>query len=173
MSKKSSPRWAIGAVVLASLISCSPKAETPIATTSPTTTVEPPSAETTAIKVPPGAVVAPPAPVSEPGYSGVWAAKSADCVDATKAYQLSGGMLKLTPQSRVCSVNSLQEEHPTGRSAIFHITAGCVMDPPTGAAPAGADTVTLTFGASDTVMKMKVNADPEMTLERCPTAPTP
>jgi hypothetical protein len=51
--------------------------------------------------------------------------------------------------------------------------AGCVLDPPTGVTPAGTDKVTLTFGASDTVMKMKVNADPEMTLERCPTTPTP
>lgn len=172
MNAKSSQRWAIGAVTLAALIACSPKTETPAADT-PAVAVEPPSAETTATKVPPGAVTVPPTPVTEPGYSGVWAPKSADCIETTKTYQLSREALKLTPQARVCAVNSLQEEHPTGRSAIYRIAAGCVADPPAGNTPPGTDTITLTFGASDTVMKMKVNADPEMTLERCPAAPTP
>ena len=169
--RKSFPKyWAIAAATLTTLIACSPQPETPAA---PAAAVEPPSAETLPTKVPPGAVAVPPAPIMEPGYAGVWAKASKDCIETTKTYVLSGAALMLKPEARTCEVKSLQEEHPTGRSAIYRITAACVTDPPTGAAPAAADGVTLTFGASDTVMKMKVNADAELTLERCPAPPNP
>lgn len=167
MQTTSAERWAIGAVVLAVLVACSPQAEQPSAP------VEPPTAETVAIKVPPGTLAVPKPPASEPGYSGVWAATSAACTDSAKTYQLSGQALTLTPQSRNCAVKSLGEEHPSGRSAIYLITAACVAEPPTGAQPAADDTITLTFGAADTVMQMQVNAGAPMTLERCPVAPTP
>lgn len=159
--------WAISAATLTLAIACSPAAETPATDTTP------PPAETEAIKVSPGTVAVPPPPASEPGYSGVWAPKSADCTDSTKTYLLSGETLTLTPQSRTCTVKSLAEEHPTGRSAIYHLTAACVSDPPTGATPLADDAVTLTFGASDTVMQMQVNSGEPMTLERCPVSPTP
>lgn len=167
MQAKQARIWAIGAVALTLAIACSPAAETPVAE------VTPPPAETEAIKVPPGTVAVPPPPASEPGYSGVWPPKSADCTDSTKTYQLNGETLTLTPQSRTCTVKSLAEEHPTGRSAIYRLTAACISDPPTGATPVADDAFTLTFGASDTVMQMQVNSGDPMTLERCPVSPTP
>jgi hypothetical protein len=41
------------------------------------------------------------------------------------------------------------------------------------AASPGVDLITLTFGASDTVMQMQLNADKVLTLERCPAPPNP
>ena len=167
MQAKQARIWAIGAVTLTLAIACSPPAQQSV------TAAEPPPAETEAIKVPPGTVAVPPPPASEPGYSGVWAPKSANCTDSTKTYQLSGEALSLTPQSRTCTVKSLAEEHPTGRSAIYRLTAACMSDPPTGATPVADDAITLTFGASDAMMQMQVNSGDPMTLERCPVAPTP
>lgn len=170
--RKSLPRHgAISAIALAALIACSPQ---PAATRpAPSAAVEPPSAETLPTKVPPGAVAVPPAPATEPDYAGVWAPASADCTTTTKTYVLGGDMLTLAPQSRSCAVKSMQEEHPTGRSAIYRISATCVSNPPTGAASSGVDLIALTFGASDTVMQMQVNTDKALTLERCPAPPNP
>ena len=167
MQAKQARIWAIGAVTLAVAIACSPPVQ------QADTGAEPPPAETEAIKVPPGTVAVPPPPASEPGYSGVWAPTSADCTDSTKAYLLTGQTLTLTPQSRTCTIKSLAEEHPTGRSAIYRLAAACISDPPTGTTPTSDDTFTLTFGASDTVMQMQVNSGDPMTLERCPVTPTP
>lgn len=167
MQITSAERWAIGAVILAVLIACSPQ------TGQPSAPVKPPTAETEAIKVPPGTVTVPEPPASEPGYSGVWAAKSAECTDSLKTYQLGGEALTLTPQSRNCAVKSLAEEHPTGRSAIYRITATCTTEPPTGTQPVADDTIVLTFGAADTVMQMQVNDGAPMALERCPATPKP
>jgi hypothetical protein len=163
----STQSWALGAVALTVLIACSPPVELP-----PTNAKAAP-AQAEAVKVPPGSVAVPPPSASEPGYSGVWAATTADCTETTKTYLLSGDALNLTPQSRNCAVKSLAEEHPTGRSAIYRITAVCISDPPTGAPPSGQDTITLSAGASDTVMEMQVNTGAPMTLERCPTIPAP
>lgn len=164
---------AIGAVALTVLIACSPPIEQPPGN------AKAQAAQTEAVKVPPGTVAVPPPPPSEPGYSGVWAASSADCTDSVKTYLLSGDALSLTPQSRNCAVKSLAEEHPTGRSVIYRITAVCISNPPSTsqtvgvAQPSGEDTITLSAGASDTVMQMQVGIGAPMTLERCPTAPTP
>jgi len=82
-------------------------------------------------------------------------------------------VLTLAPQWRSCAVKPMQAEHSTGPSAIYHINATCGRNPPIGAASSGADLITLTFGASDTVMQMQVNADKVLTLERCPAPPNP
>ena len=165
--------WLGGALALAALAACN---LAPAVQPTPQQSVsasDPPSAGTMAAKVPPGAVAVPTAPASEPGYAGVWAVASADCIEPTKTYVLSRDVLKLTPQTRNCEVVSLKEEHPTGRSAIYAISAVCVSDPPTGAASLRADDIKLNFGASDTVMQIEVNSDPPLRLERCPAAPTP
>lgn len=169
--------WIVGALALSALAGCGPEpgVTTPgMPAAQPGVSADaPPSAETMATKVPPGAVTVPAPPAAEPGYSGVWAVSSADCIETTKTYVLGADALKLSPQSRNCDVKSLREEHPTGRSAIYRISAVCASDPPKGASPSPADEITLNFGASDTVMQLHVNAEAPLTLERCPTAPTP
>lgn len=159
-----SQRWAIGAVTLATLIACTPAADQP---------AENPTAVLSG-EIPEQPAAVPPvmaAPGEDPGYWAAWAATTADCGDTTKTYMFSRDVVNLTPQKRNCAVKSADEEHPTGRSAIYTLSAVCVSDPP--AAPDGNDTLTLNFGASDTVMQLSINSDPPLTLERCPTVPAP
>lgn len=159
MKLKSSQRWAVGAITLTVLIACSPKAEPP----------SPPAPESQPAAAQPPA----PAPVSagadvplqEPGYAGVWALSDADCDDTTRTFSLSSQSVAMAPGEKACVVKSREEEHPTGRSMIYHIMADC--------GGGAQDAFTLNFGASDTVVQMKVNDREPVRLVRCPTAETP
>jgi hypothetical protein len=158
MQMSSSQRWAIGAITLTVLIACSPQAETP-----PATSASEASAAAAEAPLPPSDVNATPAP--EPGFAGQWAAAESDCGNAAKAIALSGQSVRTAPGDPTCAVKSLSEEHPTGRSMIYHIIADC--------GGRAQEAFTLTFGASDTVMDMRVNEREPVRLVRCPGPATP
>jgi hypothetical protein len=155
----SSQRWAAGAIGLCLLFACSPSPSsepsppTPAAPQLSTATVEPASA--------PAPEAAPPV-ASQLGYAGDWATEASLCGDASKTYKLSGDMLDLTPEARACQVKGITEEHPTGRSMIYHLEADC-----TATGTSSRDKLSFTFGASDTVMQFKLNTREPQTLERC------
>ncbi|MFT3723180.1 MAG: hypothetical protein QM773_06290 [Hyphomonadaceae bacterium] len=156
MQLNSSQRWASGAIALTVLLACSPQAEPPPAQT---------ALETPAAVEPPPVPAAIETPPQEPGYAGVWALADADCGNAARTFDLSSQSMSMAPGGKACVVKSREEEHPTGRSMIYHIMADC------GGGSGGA--FTLNFGASDTVMQMKVNDREPVRLVRCPNPQTP
>jgi hypothetical protein len=160
MKLTSSQRWAVGAVGLAVLIACSPQ--------SPEEPPVPQPNEPTLSSGTPGGDIAPaPPPVTgedaaAPGFAGRWAAIEAECSDAAKAFDLSAHSFAM-PGENACTVTKVSEEHPTGRSAIFTVTADCTADD-----PAASDRFTLNFGAGDTVMQLQQNDQAPVRLVRCP-----
>ena len=160
MKTSSSQRWAAGAIALAVLIACSPQTEPPPASPAPETPATPVAPPTPA----PAPVISE-TPAEEPGYAGIWAFADSECGDAAKTLRLSGQSISMAPGEKVCAVKSREEEHPTGRSMIYHITADC--------GGGAQDAFTLNFGASDTVMQMKLNDREPVRLVRCPNLETP
>lgn len=157
MKPNSSQRWAVGAVTLTVLVACSPKTEP----------LSPPAPETQPAALQPPAPVAAGGgvPLQEPGYAGVWAPGDADCADPARRFSLSSQSVTMAPGEKGCVVKSREEEHPTGRSMIYHIMADC--------GGGAQDAFTLNFGASDTVMQMKVNDGEPVRLVRCPNPQNP
>ena len=156
----SSQRWAIGAVALAVLIACSPQAPEEPAAPKPSE----PTLHTSGTEAPDttaGTTAAEAAQIVAPGFAGTWASAEAECADTAKASRLSAEKIELAGQS--CTVKSISEEHPSGRSMIYTINAACGA----GTAPT-TDNFTLNFGASDTVMQLQQNDQPPIRLVRCP-----
>jgi hypothetical protein len=110
----------------------------------------------------PAASAAPPSE-AEPGFTGEWAFEEADCGKPTSTFRLSGAEINMTPRERACSVKSIDEQHPTGRSAIFVVQASCLAEGET-----SEDRFRLEFGASDTVMQLQLNDRDPIRLVRCP-----
>ena len=157
MKLTSSQRWAIGAVGLAVLIACSPKTPDPAnepAQPSP----QPPSLSSAA-----GADAAVNAKVAAPGFAGEWALAEQDCEEPARTFKLSADKIVMSPGERSCDVKSISEEHPTGRSAVFKVTAACLAE-----GEASEDLFTLNFGAADTVMQLQLNGQGPARLVRCP-----
>jgi hypothetical protein len=159
MMFSSSQRWAIGAVSLAVLIACSPQPATP-ASADPTPDPASAMAETAAPSTVPEVAERPTMP---PGYAGAWALKDSECGDSAKTFRLGGDVITMAPGDRSCDVASIEEEHPSGRSMIYHIKASCL-----GPEGESDDQFTFNFGASDTVMQFKLNDREPMRLVRCP-----
>jgi hypothetical protein len=161
LKTNSSQRWAIGAVSLALLFACSPKAPEapepakPLPESGPQLSAPPNPINANPAVVPPDA--------TPPGYADDWAAIEADCADPAKTYKLSATTLDMTPDKRTCSVKSIGEEHPTGRSMIYTLDADC-----SAAGQATKDVVKFNFGASDTVMQFALNDREPVRLVRCP-----
>jgi hypothetical protein len=163
MKLSSGQGWAIGAITLAILVACSPQQESPQPAPAPETppaVIEPPT--------PAPAPVISETPADQPGYAGIWAFVDSECGDAAKTVRLNGRSISMAPGGKTCAVKSLEEEHPTGRSMTYHIKADCDGD-----AGVTEDMFTLNFGASDTVMQMKVNDREPTRLVRCPDPETP
>jgi len=159
MQLTSSQRWAFGAVGLAILIACSPQ--------KPDGAPVPLPNEPTLSGAPAGDIVPPPPPVTggdviAPGFAGRWAAADTECSDTAKTFDLSAHNFAL-PGGNACAVTNLQEEHPTGRSAVFSVTADCTAEN-----PAASDRFMLNFGAADTVMQLQHNDQAPVRLVRCP-----
>lgn len=153
--------WALGAIALATLIACSPPATT--------TVVEPQSAST-----PPRSAqsessglsstpIGPPPANIDPGFTGTWASIETDCGDPAKTVKLSSKAIALKQGEGDCTVKSIDEEHPSGRSMSYTIVANCVASDRT-----GEDTFRLNFGASDTAVQFQQNAREPVRLVRCP-----
>ena len=160
MQLKSSQRWAIGAVGLAVLIACSPQApgEAP---------VPKPNEPTLSSEAPAGDIAPSPPPVTgeeviAPGFAGRWAAGEAECAEPAKTFDLSAHNFAM-PGGNACAVTNVSEDHPTGRSAIFSVTADCTAND-----PATNDRFTLNFGAADTIMQLQHNDQAPVRLVRCP-----
>jgi hypothetical protein len=96
-----------------------------------------------------------------PGFAGVWAADPAQCRDFKQTYQFSAARIEMGAK-RGCAVTSISEEHPSGRSMIYHVGGACIGK------TASNDAITFTFGPSDTVMQARVNDEPPERLVRCP-----
>jgi len=148
--------WALGAVALTTLIACSPPAAT--------TVVEPQSASTqprsSGLSSTP---IGPPPANIDPGFTGTWASIETECSDPAKTVKLSSKILALKKGEGDCTVKSIDEEHPSGRSMSYTIVARCVASDRT-----GEDTFRLNFGASDTVVQFQQNAREPVRLVRCP-----
>jgi hypothetical protein len=155
----SSQRWSIGAVSLAVLIACSPQPETPTLP-DPAPDPAPAKTETTGPATVPEAAEEPTMP---PGYAGTWALMNAECSDPARTFSLGGETITMASGERSCDVASIEEEHPSGRSMIYHIKASCL-----GPEGESDDQFTFNFGASDTVMQFKLNDREPMRLVRCP-----
>ncbi|MDP3739614.1 MAG: hypothetical protein Q8R02_19655 [Hyphomonadaceae bacterium] len=158
----SSQRWAIGAVALAVLIACSPQAPEEPAQPKPSE----PTLHTSGTEAPDttaGTTAAEAAQLVAPGFAGDWASAEAECADPAKMLKLSADRIEMTPSAQSCSVKSISEEHPTGRSMIYTISADCLAGGKT-----SADNFTLNFGPSDTVMQLQLNDRQPMRLVRCP-----
>ena len=160
MQLTSSQRWAVGAVGLAVLIACSPQnpGEAP---------VPQPNEPTLSANALGGDVAAtPPALTGEnpvaSGFAGRWAAAEADCSEPARTFALSAHNFAM-PGGNACAVTKVSEERPTGRSAIFTVTADCTADDPT-----ASDRFTLNFGAADTIMQLQQNDQAPVRLVRCP-----
>ena len=159
MKLTSSQRWAAGAVGLAVLIACSPQ--------DPKEPLPQPN-EPTLSSGAPGGDIAPTPPqvtgeeIAAPGFAGRWAAAEAECSDTAKAFDLSAHSFAM-PNGNACAVSKVAEEHPTGRSAVFTVTADCTADD-----PAASDRFLLNFGAADTVMQLQQNDQAPVRLVRCP-----
>jgi hypothetical protein len=111
---------------------------------------------------PGGAALQPAATVSAaPGFAGVWASGPAQCLDLKKTYQFSATRIEMGAE-RGCAVTSISEEHPSGRSLIYHVSGACIGK------TASNDAIVFSFGPSDTVMQVQVNDGPPETLVRCP-----
>ena len=160
MKLTSSQRWAVGAVGLAVLIACSPQApdEAP---------VPQPNEPTLSSGVTGGDIAPTPPPATgedaaAPGFAGRWAAAEAQCGEPAKTFDLSAHSFAM-PGGNACAVTRVSEEHPTGRSAVFAVTADCTADD-----PASSDRFTLNFGAADTIMQLQQNDQAPVRLVRCP-----
>jgi hypothetical protein len=157
----SSQRWAIGAVALAVLIACSPQAPEEPAQPKPSE----PTLHTSGTEAPDttaGTTAVEAAQIVAPGFAGDWAAAEAECADPAKTLKLSAERIEITLGEQSCAVKSISEEHPTGRSMIYTISADCTAE-----GKATSDNFTLNFGASDTVMQLQLNDRPPMRLVRC------
>jgi hypothetical protein len=158
----SSQRWAIGAVGLCVLIACSPNApEEPGTPTQLSST--PPSTDPALHAASAVAPIAPPPEGATVGYAGAWAFKDADCATESRTWRLNAEKLEAPNAERSCKVNSLTEDHPTGRSAIFTVKALCQVG-----AQTTEDTFRFEFGAADTVMQMRINDAEPVRYVRCP-----
>lgn len=96
-----------------------------------------------------------------PGFAGVWAADAGQCADPKQTYQFSGDRIEMGAK-RGCAVTAISEEHPTGRSMIYHVMGACIGK------KASNDMFLFSFGASDTTMKLQVNDELPERLVRCP-----
>lgn len=150
----------------------------------PKTELSPPPANSVAahmMSAPPGTVAAPvpaaaagvtPSPAAfetapavggaPPGFAGVWASDEGACKDPQKVWTLSTERLDMGA-ARGCAVTSMREDHPTGRSMIYHVEGACI-----GEKRSANQSITFTFGASDTVMQVQVDDDPPERVVRCP-----
>jgi hypothetical protein len=158
----SSQRWAIGAVGIALLFACSPKA--------PEQPVQPPPQPQTSTTVSEdlaslafSATTASQASELEPGYSGDWAFASRECLDPAKTIKLARTIVDMTPGERSCAIKSMTEEHPTGRSVVYTLKAACITEGAT-----SEDTFKLNFGASESAMQLQLNNTKPVKLVRCP-----
>jgi hypothetical protein len=161
MKPKHPKYWAIGATILTALIACAPAA---------------PPAETAAAPAPGVAGSPPPAPTPvgpppaniDPGYTGAWANIETDCGDAAKTIKMTGKAITLMAGEGACTITSIDEQHPSGRSMAYTIKANCASPHRT-----GEDTFHINFGASDTVIQFQQNAHEPTRLVRCPPGVTP
>jgi hypothetical protein len=153
MQLTSSQRWAIGAVALAVLLACSPR--------TPDEPVRPPPQAPKVSAITSGQAA--PESAQPAAFAGDWAFAESDCSEAARTFKLSADKIVMSPGERSCAVTSISEEHPTGRSMIYHVAADCVAE-----GEATKDRFTLNFGASDTVMQMQLNNREPVRLVRCP-----
>jgi len=98
-----------------------------------------------------------------PGFAGVWAMDDKDCATPAKTFKLSAQEINMTPGERACAVKSVSSETPTGRSMIYTVQAACLTE-----GVESQDTFKMTFGASDTALKLQLNDRDPVTLMRCP-----
>ena len=151
-----SQRCALGSIALTALIACSPPATT--------TVVEPQSASaqprSSSLSSTP---IGPPPANIDPGFAGTWASIETECGDPAKTVRLSPKTIALKQGEGDCTVKSIDEEHPSGRSMSYTIVANCVASD-----RKGEDTFRLNFGASDTAVQFQQNAREPVRLVRCP-----
>lgn len=159
MKLTSSQRWAIGAVGLAVLIACSPNTPDP-ADEPAQPNPKPPSVSSAAVT---DSAASARVEATVPGFAGEWALAERDCEEPARTFKLSADKIVMSPGERSCDVRSISEEHPTGRSAVFHVAAGCVTE-----GEASEDQFTLNFGAADTIMQLQLNDRDPVRLVRCP-----
>ncbi|MBI1360143.1 MAG: hypothetical protein GC155_07650 [Alphaproteobacteria bacterium] len=148
----------------------------------PATELSPPpdnSAAAHMVTPPPGAPNVKPAAASAPsepaetpagpppGFAGRWASTEGACKDPEKVYRFSARRIEMGAQ-RGCAVISIGEEHPTGRSMIYHVEGACI-----GEKRSENQSITFRFGASDTIMQVQVDDDPPERVVRCPPEDAP
>jgi hypothetical protein len=160
MQLTSSQRWAIGAVGLAALIACSP--QNPNEAPAPK-----PNEPTLSSGGPAGDIISTPPSAAggdaiAPGFAGRWAAAGTECSDPGKVFNLSAHSFAM-PSGNAFAISKVLEEHPTGRSAVFTVSAHC-----TASDVVASDSFTLTFGAADTMMQLQLNDQAPVLLVRCP-----
>lgn len=161
--KPKHPRyWAISAAALAALIACTP-ASPPADVAQAAATASQPAPPAQA----PAPIGPPPANI-DPGYTGAWANIETDCGDVAKVIKMTGKSLSLMAGEGQCTITSIDEQHPSGRSMSYAIKANCVSPNRT-----GEDTFRINFGASDTVIQFQQNAREPVRLVRCPRGVTP
>ena len=158
MKQKHPYYWSAGAVMLTTLFACSPSAPADVPS-SPSSTISAAGAATP---------VGPPSANIDPGYAGAWVLDETDCGDAAKTVKLTGKTVTLMAGDGACTITSIDEQHPTGRSMIYTIKANC-----TSANRTGEDTFRINFGASDTAVQFQQNAREPVRLVRCPPGVTP
>lgn len=146
--------WAFGAAALAGLLACSPSA--PVAG-QPAAPPSPPTSSNSTV------VLGPPPANIDPGFIGNWASIETDCGDPAKRVTLSAKAVSLMQGDGECTVKSIDEEHPSGRSMSYTIVANCVAKDRT-----GEDTFRVNFGPSDTIVQFQQNAREPVRLVRCP-----
>ncbi len=164
MKPKHPKYWAIGAVAVTALIACTPaappieaaSASAPVAMSEPA----PPAAAATPIGPPPANI--------DPGYTGAWASIETDCGDPAKTVKMTGKAITLMAGEGACTITSVDEQHPSGRSMAYTLKANCAAPNRT-----GEDTFHINFGASDTVVQFQQNAREPVRLVRCPPGVTP
>lgn len=149
--------WALGAFALAGLMACSPSAPSSAQLAAgPDAAPAPPSSNSTVVLGPPPANI-------DPGFVGNWASIETDCGDPAKRVTLSAKAVSLMGGDGECTVKSIDEEHPSGRSMSYTIVANCVAK-----ARTGEDTFRVNFGPSDTIVQFQQNAREPVRLVRCP-----
>jgi hypothetical protein len=160
MKLTSSQRWAVGAVALAVLLACSPPTPDPPEEPAQPTPQPPSLSQGAASAVP---TSGPLIETQSPGFAGEWAFAQEDCAEPAKTFKLSADRIVMSPGERSCKVKSILEDHPTGRSAVYAVTADCLAE-----GEASEDRFTLNFGAADTVMQLQLNGRDPVRLVRCP-----
>ena len=155
------PVWALGAVALTTLIACSPPATTTVVEPQSAST-QPRSAQSQSSGLSSTPIGPPPTNI-DPGFAGTWASIETECGDPAKVVKLSPKTIALKQGEGDCTVKSIDEEHPTGRSMSYTIVATCVASGRT-----GEDKFRLNFGASDAVVQFQQNAREPVRLVRCP-----